>query len=116
MANQIAIAGALSGVCEALTYAGAKGLDPNALLSAISTGAAGSFQMTAMGPKMVAGDFAPGFIMKHFIKDMGLADEEARAADLTLPVLQQVLGECRSLEESGFGDLGTQGLIKYYQP
>ena len=54
--------------------------------------------------------------MKHFIKDMGLADEEARAADLTLPVLQQVLGECRSLEESGFGDLGTQGLIKYYQP
>lgn len=114
MANQIAIAGALSGVCEALAYARTKGLDAGALLSAISAGAAGSFQMTNMGPKMVAGDFAPGFIMSHFVKDMGLADGEALADGLTLPVLEQVLAQCRSLEEEGHGQLGTQALIKYY--
>ena len=114
MANQIAIAGALSGVCEALAYARTKGLDAGALLSAISAGAAGSFQMTNMGPKMVAGDFAPGFIMSHFVKDMGLADGEALADGLTLPVLEQVLAQCRALEEEGHGQLGTQSLIKYY--
>lgn len=115
MANQIAIAGTLSGVCEALSYAKAKGLDLNVLLSAISTGAAGSFQMTGMAPKIVSGDFAPGFIMKHFIKDMGLADEEALASGLKLPVLEQVLEQARVLDGDGLGDLGTQGLIKYYE-
>jgi len=115
MANQIAIAGALSGVCEALTYARDKGLDLELLLSAISTGAAGSFQMSGLGPKMVAGDFAPGFFLRHFIKDMDLADQEARADGVVLPVLEQVLSQCRALEADGLGDLGTQGLIRYYE-
>ncbi len=115
MANQIAIAGALSGVCEALTYARTKGLDPAVLLSAISAGAAGSFQMTNMTPKMIAGDFAPGFIMSHFIKDMAIADGEALQEGLRLPVLEQVLGQCREMEAEGLGGLGTQGLIKYYE-
>lgn len=115
MANQIAIAGALSGVCEALTYAERKGLDKAALLSAISAGAAGSFQMNVMAPKMLVGDYAPGFFMSHFIKDMAIADGEARESGVTLPVLEQVLRQCRALEEQGMGSLGTQGLIKYYE-
>ena len=115
MANQIAIAGALSGVCEALTYARSKGLDENALLAAISAGAAGSFQMNVQAPKMLAGDYAPGFFMSHFIKDMNIADQEALAEGVKLPVLEQALSECRELEDKGFGALGTQGMIKYYE-
>lgn len=115
MANQIAIAGALSGVCEALTYARSKGLDLGVLLSAISTGAAGSFQMSQLGPKMVSGDFNPGFIMSHLIKDIGLADGEALQEGVTLPVLEQVLAQCRTMEARGLGHLGTQSLIQYYE-
>lgn len=115
MANQIAIAGALSGVCEALTYAKAKNLDLTVLLSAISAGAAGSFQMTSLAPKMVSGDFNPGFIMSHFIKDMTIAGGEALRDQVKLPVLEQVLGQCRALEAQGLGVLGTQALIKNYE-
>ena len=71
--------------------------------------------MQSLGPKMAAGDFAPGFIMKHFIKDMKLSAEQSEAVGLNLPVLNQVLSECRSLEEAGLGDLGTQCLIRYYE-
>lgn len=115
MANQIMIAGAMSGVCEALNYAKANGLDLETLLKAVSTGAAGSAQLNAFGAKMIKGDFAPGFFLKHFIKDMGLAEEEAEKKELELPVLQQVLKEYRELEKEGKGDLGTQALYTYYQ-
>ncbi len=115
MANQIMIAGAMSGVCEALNYAKANGLDLETLLKAVSTGAAGSAQLNAFGAKMIKGDFAPGFFLKHFIKDMGLAEEEAEKKKLELPVLQQVLKEYRELEKEGKGDLGTQALYTYYQ-
>ena len=115
MANQIMIAGALSGVCEALTYAKAEGLDGNTLLGAVSTGAAGSKQLDFQGKKILAGDFAPGFFMKHFVKDMHLAEEEAENAGLDLNVLQQTLSNCQSLIDRGCGDLGTQALIKFYE-
>lgn len=115
MANQIMIAGALSGVCEALTYALAEGLDGNTLLGAVSTGAAGSKQLDFQGKKILAGDFAPGFFMKHFVKDMRLAEEEAENAGLDLNVLQQALSNCQSLIDRGCGDLGTQALIKFYE-
>ena len=115
LCNQIAIAGALSGVAEALAYAGDKGLDQGRLLSAISTGAAGSFQMTNLGPKMAKGDYTPGFFLKHFVKDMALADDAAKADGLTLPMLEQVLGECRELEKQGHGDEGTPVLYEYYK-
>jgi 3-hydroxyisobutyrate dehydrogenase len=115
MANQIAIAGALAGASEMLAYARAKGLDPERLLPAVSAGSAGSFQMTNMAPKMIAGDFAPGFIMSHFIKDMTIARGEALRSDVTLPMLEQVLSQYRALEAEGLGSLGTQGLIKYYE-
>lgn len=115
LANQIMIAGTLSGVCEALTYAKAKGLDLDTVLRSVSTGAAGSRQLDLFAPKIMAGDFAPGFFMKHFIKDMTLALTEANRSGLCLDVLSQVLANYEELQAAGFGDLGTQALIKYYE-
>ena len=114
MANQIAIAGAVSGVCEAIAYGRAEGLDLERMLATISTGAAGSWQMTGNGPKMISGDFAPGFYIKHFIKDMRIAGEEAQDAGLSLAMLDRVLAMYRELGAQGLGDLGTQALIRYY--
>lgn len=115
LANQIMIAGALSGVCEALSYARAEGLELRTLVNAVSGGAAGSRQLDAQGRKILDGNFAPGFFMKHFVKDMRLAAEESTAAGLELNVLRQTLENCQALLEKGCGDLGTQALIKYYE-
>ena len=115
LANQIMIAGTLSGVCEALTYAKAKGLDLQTVLNSVSTGAAGSKQLDTFGPKILDGDYAPGFFMKHFIKDMKLALTEANMSNLSLDVLSQVLANYEILQSEGYGDLGTQALIKYYE-
>ncbi len=115
MANQIMIAGTLSGVCEALSYAKKNGLDTDTLLKAVATGAAGSAQLDAFGEKMLHGDYAPGFFLKHFIKDMKLAASEADKKGLDLPVLKQVLSEYETLEKEGKGDLGTQALFTYYK-
>lgn len=115
MANQIAIAGTLSGVCEALAYAKAKGLDLDVLLKSISTGAAGSKQMDSFAPKIIKGDYKPGFFLKHFIKDMGIAVEEANKSNLKLDILEKVLENYKMLEADGNGSLGTQALIKHYQ-
>lgn len=115
LANQIMIAGALSGVCEAITYAKAKGLDLQTLLNAVSTGAAGSKQLDTFGPKILKEDYAPGFFLKHFIKDMKLALMEANRSGLCLEVLSQVLANYEELEAEGYGDLGTQALMKYYE-
>lgn len=115
MANQIAIAGAVSGVCEAITYARGAGLDVQTMLDSISEGAAGSWQMSNMAPRMLKGDFDPGFYIKHFIKDMKIAKEEAGDVNIDLKVLDTVLKMYQSLENNNLGDLGTQGLLKYYQ-
>ena len=115
MANQIAIAGAVSGVCEALAYAKAVGLDEQTMLDSISAGAAGSFQMSNTAPRILKNDFAPGFFVKHYIKDMKIAREEAEEASAHLEVLDKVLEMYESLEKEGYGDLGTQALIKYYE-
>ncbi len=115
MCNQIAIAGAISGASEALAYAAGVGLDEKTMLDAISTGAAGSAQMSNVMPRVLNGDFAPGFFIKHFIKDMKLADEEASSADVSLGMLKYVLSMYEELEADGLGDLGTQALVQYYQ-
>lgn len=114
MCNQIAIAGAIAGACEALSYAKGVGLDVQVMLDSISTGAAGSAQMSNVIPRILADDLNPGFFIKHFIKDMKLADEEAVGADIRLGTLEHVLGMYEKLEKDGLGDLGTQALIKYY--
>ena len=114
MANQIAIAGTIAGVCEAITYAGANGLNLRQVLDAIGTGAAGSWQMNNMAPRMLEADFEPGFYIRHFIKDLKLALEGAEDADISIPVTETVLDFYQTLEEEGHGDEGTQALIKYY--
>ena len=115
LANQIMIAGTLSGLCEALAYAQAKGLDGGKLLGALAPGAAGSRQLDTLGEKILTGDDAPGFYLKHFVKDLGLAQDEARDSGLTLEVLGQALANCADLEGQGLGDRGTQALIHHYQ-
>ena len=114
LANQIMIAGTLSGVCEAITYAQEKGLDLDTFMKSVSAGAAGSRQLDLFGPKIAAGDYTPGFFMKHFIKDMKLALIEANKSGLYLGVLSQVLANYEELEAEGYGELGTQALIKFY--
>lgn len=115
MANQIALGGAIAGVCEAIHYAKNAGLDVQTMLDTISTGAAGSWQMTNMAPRMLKGDFAPGFYVKHYVKDLTIASEQADAFDICLPVCETVLGMYQTLENEGKGDLGTQALLKYFE-
>ena len=91
------------------------GLDVDIMLKSISTGAAGSAQMNNVASKAAKDDYAPGFFLKHFIKDMGIADEEASERGTRLDVLEDVLGICKKLENEGMGDLGTQALIKHYK-
>ena len=115
MANQIAIAGAVSGVAEAVRYAMAMGVDVDTMLDTISNGAAGSWQMSNNGPKMAKEDYAPGFYIKHFIKDMKIAIECAETKGVTFDVLKKVCDEYVQLENNGKGDLGTQAIIEYYK-
>lgn len=115
MANQIAIAGAVSGVAEAVRYAMAMGVDVDTMLDTISNGAAGSWQMSNNGPKMAKEDYAPGFYIKHFIKDMKIAIECAETKGVTLDVLKKVCDEYVQLENNGKGELGTQAIIEYYK-
>lgn len=115
MCNQIAIAGALSGAAEAISYAEAAGLDKKAMVEAIATGAAGSYQLSNVAKKGMDGDFAPGFMMKHFVKDMGLADDEAVRNGIKLPILENVLDICRKLEGAGCAEEGTQSILKFYE-
>lgn len=115
MANQIALAGAIAGVCEAITYAKGAGLDVQTMLDSISEGAAGSWQMKNMAPRILQGDFKPGFYIKHFIKDMNLAVEESSDNSIKLGILNEVLKMYKILDDNNWGDLGTQGLIKYYE-
>lgn len=115
MANQIAIGGAIAGVCEAITYSKKVGLDVEKMLGSISKGAAGSWQMSNMAPRMLKDDFDPGFFIKHYIKDMKIADDEAKDVNLELDILESVLKMYEKLQGEGMGDLGTQALIKYYE-
>lgn len=112
MANQIAISGCVAAVCEAIAYAKRCGLDPQDMFDAISTGAAGSWQLTNNGQKIINGDYAPGFYVKHFIKDMNIALDEAQARNLDLTVLHMVRDKYDELAAQGGADEGTQALIK----
>lgn len=115
MCNQIIIASNMVGVCESLIYAKKAGLDPEQVLRSISSGAAGSWSLSNLAPRIIKGDFEPGFYIKHFIKDMKIAAEEAQVMGLDLPGLSQSLSMYESLADKGFGDEGTQALIKYYE-
>ncbi|MEN2768751.1 NAD(P)-dependent oxidoreductase [Ornithinibacillus xuwenensis] len=114
LSNQIAIATNMIGVCEAIVYAKKAGLDPSRVLDSITTGAAGSFSLSKLAPRMIQGDFAPGFYVKHFIKDMTIAIESAAELGLSTPGLSLSLKLYKELEEKGEADSGTQALIKLF--
>jgi 3-hydroxyisobutyrate dehydrogenase len=114
MCNQIAIAAGMLGVCEALAYAQRAGLDQNAMIETISTGAAASWSLSNYGPRIIKGDFAPGFYVKHFIKDMEIALQSAREMELDAPGLEMALSMYERLAESGGAELGTHALYQLY--
>jgi 3-hydroxyisobutyrate dehydrogenase len=114
MCNQIAIASNMIGVCEALAYAKRSGLDPLKVLESISQGAAGSWSLSNLGPRMLSGDFKPGFYVKHFIKDMKIALEEAEKMNLQLPGLALAKSMYEELAKAGEDNSGTQALSKRY--
>lgn len=115
LANQITIASNMIGVVEAIVYAKKAGLDPERVLDSISTGAAASFSLSQLGPRMLKGDFAPGFYVKHFIKDMTIALESAEEMGMSTPGLALSLKLYKELAENGEADSGTQALIKLFQ-
>jgi len=112
MVNQILIAGTMMGMAEAFTYGRAAGLDLRTVLDVVGTGAAGSSALANLGPRVLAGDFEPGFIMDHFIKDMQIALQDAGARQLDLPALRLAADLYRRAAESDLGRKGTQALCK----
>jgi 3-hydroxyisobutyrate dehydrogenase len=114
MSNQIAIASNMMGVCEAMAYAKKAGLDPKTVLKSIESGAAGSWSLSNLAPRMLSGNFEPGFYIKHFIKDMRIALESAKEMGLKTPGLELALSLYEKLAEQGEENSGTQALFKYY--
>jgi 3-hydroxyisobutyrate dehydrogenase len=114
MANQIAVAVGMVAWCEALAYAQKAGLDPAAVHQSISGGAAGSWALTTLAPRALSGDFAPGFYVKHIIKDMGIALESAAEMQLDLPGLANAKQLYDQVAARGWEDNGTQALFKLF--
>jgi len=115
MANQIAIASNMLGVCEAIAYAEQAGLAPQTVLESISSGAAGSWSLTNLAPRMLADDYSPGFFIRHFVKDLSIALASAEALQLSLPGLKLAHQCYAQLEAMGEGGRGTQALMKFYR-
>jgi 3-hydroxyisobutyrate dehydrogenase len=111
MVNQTLIGGNMVGVCEALLYAHRAGLDLDAVLESVASGAAGSWSLSNLGPRIVRGDFAPGFSVEHFLKDMDIVLEEARRMNLKLPGVELAQRLYREVEANGGARSGTQALI-----
>ena len=110
--NQILIAGNMIGVCEALLYAYRAGLDLDAVLASVSSGAAGSWSLSNLAPRILQGNFAPGFYVEHFVKDLGIALDDAERLRLALPGVALARQLYLALIAQGGGRYGTQALIK----
>lgn len=113
--NQIAIASNMIGVCEAIIYAEKAGLNPETVLKSISTGAAGSWSLSNLAPRMLNGNFEPGFYIKHFIKDMKIALDEAEQMGMDAPGLSLAKTLYEQLAKKGEENSGTQALYKYWK-
>jgi len=111
MVNQVLIASNMIGVCEALLYGYKAGLDLETVLKSVSGGAAGSWSLGNLGPRMIAGDFEPGFFVEHFLKDMGIALAESRRMNLAMPGLALAEQLYRAVAAQGFARKGTQALL-----
>jgi 3-hydroxyisobutyrate dehydrogenase len=110
MVNQILIASTMVGVCEALLYGFRAGLDLDRVLQSVSSGAAGSWSLSNLAPRILKADFAPGFFVEHFIKDMGIALREAERLGVALPGLALAHQLYRAVQAQGHGRAGTQAL------
>lgn len=111
MANQIMIANTMVGLCEALVYGHKAGLDLHQMILLLNKGAAGSFSLEKLAPRILRRDFEPGFYVEHFIKDLGIALEEARRMKLGLPGLALASQLYQALGAQGFERKGTQALL-----
>ncbi len=111
MANQTLIGGNMVGVCEALLYAYRAGLDLETVLESVASGAAGSWSLSNLGPRIIRGDFAPGFFIEHFLKDMGIILEEARRMELKLPGVELAQRLYETAAAEGYGRSGTHALM-----
>jgi 3-hydroxyisobutyrate dehydrogenase len=111
MVNQTLIGGNMVGVCEALLYAHRAGLDLDRVLESVASGAAGSWSLSNLGLRIIRGDFAPGFFVEHFLKDLGIVLEEARRINLKLPGVELAELLYRELAAQGHGRSGTQSLV-----
>lgn len=111
VANQVVVAGTMIGVCEGLIYAHKQGLDMQQLIDIVGKGAAASWSLNTLGPRIVKGDYDPGFFVEHFIKDMGIALEESAAIGLSLPGLGLVRQLYIAVKAHGHGRSGTQALF-----
>ena len=111
MVNQILIASGMVGLCEAMLYAQQAGLDPELVLKSVSSGAAGSWSLSNLTPRILKGDYAPGFFVDHFVKDLSIAIEEAEKIGLRLPGLSNAKKAYEYLKAMGHGGSGTQSLI-----
>jgi 3-hydroxyisobutyrate dehydrogenase len=111
LVNQMLIAGTMTAISEALVYAQRAGLQVDDVLSSVSAGAAGSWSLTNLAPRMLRGDFAPGFFVDHFVKDMAIGLEEASRLRLSLPGLALAHQLYVALQARGRGTDGTQALV-----
>jgi 3-hydroxyisobutyrate dehydrogenase len=111
MVNQVLIASNMIGVCEGLLYGARAGLDLNTVLQSVASGAAGSWSLSNLGTRMIAGNFEPGFFVEHFLKDMGIALAESKRMKLALPGLALAEQLYRAVEAQGLGRKGTQALM-----
>jgi 3-hydroxyisobutyrate dehydrogenase len=111
MCNQIVIAGTMIGVCESLLYGYKAGLDLETMLEAISGGAAGCWTLNNLAPRILRRNFDPGFFVDHFIKDMGIALDEAKRLGISLPSLALVHQLYLAVKAQGHGKLGTHALM-----
>ena len=110
MVNQILVASTMLGISEGLLYARSAGLEGKKVLQSVGGGAAGSWTITNLGPRILAGDHAPGFFVDHFLKDLSIALEEADSMGLDLPMLALARRFYAEASEKGLGDQGTQVL------
>jgi 3-hydroxyisobutyrate dehydrogenase len=114
MVNQLLIAGTMLGMAEALAYAKRSGLDPDRVLQSVGGGAAASWSLANLAPRVLKSDFAPGFFIEHFLKDLRIALDEAQSMGLDIPCATTAERTYRALAEAGYARSGTQAVVHAY--
>ncbi|MCX5651123.1 MAG: NAD(P)-dependent oxidoreductase [Planctomycetota bacterium] len=113
--NQVLVAANTLGMCEAVHLAIAAGLEPQKVLASVGGGAAASWSISVLAPRVLNGDFEPGFLVEHLVKDLRIAREEAGELGLSLPLVELCLARYEALLAAGFGRKGTQGVYLLYR-